>query len=279
MAVPTILAIMILAMAPAGSAMAQEPGGFGAEMRERLTTRMAGASVAADPNDPLSVIVKRGESEESTVNFHRIHSYCQTAAASDCETLKQEFIDKIAKKVPEPTVAGLRLIVRDTQYLSHATSLKTELTLVYSEQIGDDLHVLLAVDTPDAIALVGAESLKKLGMTRDQAWARAAAQTRAILPALPTKARLSKQAVGYEGEGYLGSLLIDRAGWSGVAEAVGSDLFVTVVSDQFVFVAMMPDGPKLDAFKRTVAEDCAAQVRCISPNVYRFRSGKWTIAR
>ena len=44
-------------------------------------------------------------------------------------------------------------------------------------------------------------------------------------------------------------------------------------------VGPMPDGPSLEAFRETVDEDCRAQPRCVSPNIYRFRGGRWVIAR
>ena len=66
--------------------------------------------------------------------------------------------------------------------------------------------------------------------------------------------------------------------WRGIAAEAGPDLFVTAVSDHFVFVGSMPDGARLEAFKQTVREDCAAQQRCVSPNIYCFRDGRWMIA-
>jgi hypothetical protein len=279
MLVCTLVAAAALILTPGCAEATQSDTDFGVEMRKRLAEHMAGASISANPADPLSATVKGGEWDEATVNFHRIHSYCQSASAEDCEALKKEFIEKITKKPPAVSKASLRLIVRDAQYVGHVQATEKLDKLAHFEQIGEDLFVLLASDSPDAIALVSDKGLTELGLSRDEAWRIAASQTRALLPALPTAAQLKSNAVAYQDDELLGSLLIDRAAWAELAKAIGPDLFVTVVSDQFVFVATMPDGPRLDAFKKSVAEDCSGQTRCISPNIYRFRDGRWVVSR
>lgn len=279
MLVRTLVAAAALILMPGFAEATQSDLDFGAEMRKRLAEHMAGASISSNPADPLSATVKGSDGNEVTVNFHRVHSYCQSARADDCEALKTEFVEKITKMPPPATKASLRLIVRDAQYVGYVRATEKSDKLAHYEQIGDDLFVLLASDSPDAIALVGDKGLKDLGLSRDEAWTIAASQTRALLPPLPTPAQLKSNPVAYQDDELLGSLLIDRAAWADLAKAIGPDLFVTVVSDQFVFVATMPDGPRLDAFKKSVAEDCSGQTRCISPNVYRFRDGQWVVSR
>jgi hypothetical protein len=274
-----LVAAAALILMPGFAEATQSDTDFGAEMRKRLAEHMAGASVSANPADPLSATVKGGEWDEATVNFHRVHSYCQSASADDCEVLKKEFVEKITKMPPAASKASLRLIVRDAQYIGYVRATEKSDKLAHFEQIGEDLFALLASDSPDAIALVSDKGLKDLGLSREEAWAIAASQTRALLPPLPTSAQLKSNPVAYQDDELLGSLLIDRAAWTELAKAIGPDLFVTVVSDQFVFVAVMPDGSRLDAFKKSVAEDCSGQARCISPNVYRFRDGQWVVSR
>lgn len=279
MLVRTLVAAAALILMPGFAEATQSETDFGAEMRKRLAEHMTGASISANPADPLSATVKGGEWDEATVNFHRVHSYCQSASADDCEALKKEFVEKITKMPPAASKASLRLIVRDAQYIGYVRATEKSDKLAHFEQIGEDLFALLASDSPDAIALVSDKGLKDLGLSRDEAWAIAASQTRALLPPLPTSAQLKSNPVAYQDNELLGSLLIDRAAWADLAKAIGPDLFVTVVSDQFVFVAVMPDGSRLDAFKKSVAEDCSGQARCISPNVYRFRDGQWVVSR
>ena len=64
-----------------------------------------------------------------------------------------------------------------------------------------------------------------------------------------------------------------------LADEVGPDLFITVATDQIVIVGLVPDGKPLDDLAEAVRADCAAAARCISPHVFRFRGGKWIIAK
>lgn len=254
------------------------PAAFTADMSKRVKARIPAVVITPDPADPLAVHIEGGEWKDAVMNFHRLFYYCQTSSAADCEAVKVEFVDKTTKKTPPVTAASLRLIVRDAEYLAYIRSLKKQPPVIF-EQIGEDLYALLASDSADTIAVVPEAELADLGLNRARAWALADKQTRADLPPLPTVEQLKKSAVGYQDQSYLGSLLIDRAAWAKLSAAIGPDLFMTVVSDNFVFVGVMPDGPSLEKFRKTVAEDCAEQQRCISPNLYRFCNGSWKIAR
>lgn len=268
---------------PPSYAQAQSEAVFAADMRQRLQTKLADGKVSPDKGETLTARITGGEWDGALVNFHRIYLYCQTASAADCEATKTEFFDRALVKPPSVTAGSLRLIVRDAQYVAYVRGLPSNADgskiEMIAEQIGDDLWALLASDSAQATALVPESELKKLGMTRAEAWARAERQTREKLPPLPTVEDLGKNAVAFQDHEYLGSLLIDRAAWARIAAAVGPDLFVTAVSDGFVFVGTMPDGPRLDDFRKTVADDCAHQQRCLSPNVYRFREGRWVPAK
>ncbi len=122
MFVRILVAATVVIAAPACAASDGDPESFAADMRKRLAVQMTGASVTADPEDPLSAKVTGGEWEDASVNFHRIFQYCQSASAEDCAASKKEFIEKISKKPPALTKASLRLIVRDAQYLEYARS-------------------------------------------------------------------------------------------------------------------------------------------------------------
>ena len=229
----------------------------------------------------LVVAVKGGAWEDATINLHRIYFFCQTAVKADCDAIKSEFVEKIGAKPQTLDEASLRIIVRDKEYVDYARKLGTdpdERHAIY-RSIGEDLFAILASDGPETIALVGDKGLVELGLSEADAWNRAWRQTRSILPAIPQPAKFREQAMAFESEEYLASISADLPAWQAVSDAVGPDLFMTVVSDQFVFVGPMPDGPNLEAFRTTVEEDCRAQPRCVSPNIYRFRGGEWVIAR
>lgn len=278
--VPALVGAQLL-MACQVSAAPPSERAFVADMKQRLEAKLKQALEPID-GELLSFRVPAGDGapEGGTVNLHRIYGFCQNAPEEECERTKSEFVERFRLDPPGVTAESLRLVVRDREYLAYLEGLKGGADkLVIHEQIGDDLYAFLASDGPTTIALVSASTLKDTGLTRQEAWARAHAQTKALLPAVPDAAMLQTDAVVFEGQDYGSGLLLDDAAWRKLASAIGPDLIMTVVSDHFLLVGVMPDGPNLDRFSASVAEDCKQQPRCISPHVYRFRKGKWVIAR
>jgi hypothetical protein len=88
-----------------------------------------------------------------------------------------------------------------------------------------------------------------------------------------------RSPVAIEEGDLLTSMLADTGTWRDIAAEVGPDLVVAPTTDGFVLVAALPpDYRRMREFKRAVREGCAAAERCISPNLYRFREGRWAIA-
>lgn len=255
------------------SAQASDEQRFIAETIRQIQQRMPGVTVVQQ-EDPLSMSLKGGGRVESTLNFQRLYGYCRQVSAVDCAAARTKLIDKVQQnpKPPVPTPASLRIAVRDAQYLRHVPE-------VVAEPIGEDLFAVLVSHAPDSVATVPPESLASLKLTRKQAWTRAWRQTRAGLPALPDAASLAQDPVLFSEQAYLASLLADIGAWRAIADAAGPDLFVIVVADDMVLVARMPDGPWLERFKRKVRKDCASELHCLSPNLYRFRDSRWVVSR
>ena len=264
-----------------GAAQANEAQ-FTQDMLSRF--KKANQEIAYEVSDALTLKQNKGRDDEAVISLNRVWEFCKNVP-DDCERVKAEFVEKIGTiKLSEIKAADLRVMVRDEQYVEYLRDLqrkqgKDEGTAVIYEQIGSDLYTMLAADSENSIELVNEAGLKKLGLGREAAFALGKKQTASALPKLPEPAALGKSAVAFEGQEYLSALLVDQAGWQKLSDAVGPNLFVTVVSDKFVFVGLMPDGSGLNAFKKTVVDDCTQQERCISPNVYRFRDGQWQAIR
>lgn len=273
--------ICALALLLAGIPLAfADESGFRAEIIAVLGKAHPGVTFAAG-DEPLVINAKGGDWDGRVINLHRIYLYCQNATADDCDTVKHEYLANTAIKPDDPTPASLRIIVRDQYYVDYLERMEKEAgkPLAVRRQIGEDLYALLVSDSATAIATVSVETLGDMGLSPDDAWNRGWRQTVVILPVFPAPEKFREQAMAFESEQYLASLTADLATWQKVSDAVGPDLFMTVVSDQFVFAGPMADGPGLEEFRQTVEEDCAAQPRCVSPNIYRFRDGRWVIAR
>jgi hypothetical protein len=277
-----IFALLALILAASACSARSPEERFSADLLGRFRAARPGAAISAKPGDPLLLLVAKGGGwEEGQISLSRIYGYCARATATECETVKAEFVRKLPGKAPAGIAPSrLRLVIRNRHYWDYFQTLPPkDGGMAFAEPIGADLYAFLAADSPDAIMLVGKEELDRLKLGRAEAWALALRQTLGALPPLPTAALLARHVVVYQDQAYLASLLLDRDGWARLAAKVGPDLFVTVVSDQYVFIAKRPDGPSMDEFKKGVAQDCAEQERCLSPNVYRFRNGGLTIAR
>jgi hypothetical protein len=283
MRLPILLCLAAMLAAPAAAAAppVSPEQAFTAEMIARLRPLLPDTVLKPKPDDPFAILATGGEWKEAEINVQRIFALCQHAPAADCERARQEFVAGVTEKRAPPAASALRLIVRDKEYVDYiqqryATAPDEAADAAVVEPIGDTLYAVLALDSPQSIELVGEKSLKALGLSRAEAWAQALKQTQAILPPLPKGSELATGARAYQDQPYLGSLLLDLPAWREISRTAGPDLFVTVVSDSFVFVGTLAEGPKLEAFKRAVAEDCAEQPRCISPDLHRFRNGHWT---
>ncbi len=259
------------------------PPDFRAEMLVRLQAARPDLTLVPDPDDDLAILIMVDGVQEGVYNLHQLEDYCKRTTASDGEESKADYVAAMSIPSTPPSRASLRLVVRDEPYLAaleeFAATKPVSHDLTKPRQIGDDLYAFLAADSETSVALINDKTLKELDLSGDEAWALAAAQTRAILPALPTPDRLATAAVMFEDENHLASLLFDLTGWAAISDKVGPDLFVTVVADTIVYAGILPDGPAFDDLKTAVAEDCAALQKCISPHVYRFRDGRWAIAR
>lgn len=273
------LFVLGLALGGCTPALADEAR-FRADMIEQFRKAYPAIEFSPGPED-LQVKTKGGDWDDGVINLHRVFLFCRNASVDDCATVKAEFVGKIAQKPPALTTASLRIIVRDRGYIDYVEELEASSgqRMAVRRQIGEDLFALLASDSANTIAMVGDKGLSELGLSEGDAWQQAWRQTQAILPAIPEPEKFRSQAMAFESEEYLASLTADLEAWEKVAAVAGPDLMMTVVSDQFVFVGPMENGAKLAAFRKSVEEDCAAQQRCVSPNVYRFRDGRWAIAR
>jgi len=218
-----------------------------------------------------------GKWGDARINLHRFHAFCADATSEDCEGVLANFVTRVTAPRPEPAAANLRIVVRNEGYLNHLLQTQPRDALPIYRQIGDDLFALLAFSGPSGVLIAIPEQLRALELGDEAAWALAGKQTRAMLPPLPKAIDLVRDPVAFEDGDLLTSLLADTQGWRRIAEEVGPDLLVTAVSDQFVFAGLLPDHPRMREFKQVVREDCAASERCLSPNVYRFRDGRWVI--
>jgi len=276
--------LMSASVSSAACAQQPSPSQFTGEMIHAFQAQNPKAIIKPKPGDSLAIVGSGiANQHDLTINLDRIYRYCLTASAKDCLDAKNEFIIKISSasggKIDEKS--NLRVIVRDEQYILYIREMfknSKKNDLPEFRPIGGGLYEILDFDSANSIKLADISALAKLQLTAAEAWTLGENQTYTHLPKLPITNLLEKDAVAFEAKEYLGSLLTQRENWAVWSKAVGPEMFVTVVSDQFVFVGKLPNGPKLDQFAKTVADDCSHQQRCISPHIYRFSDGQWVVA-
>ncbi len=270
---------MALMVAASGQAATGERE-FAVGLLDRLQSVMPDIELRISPDDPLVIEMKgRRGWGESALDLRPVRAVCSRITAEECRAFLDDYVAAASSGPPEPVVENLRIVVRQTAYLA---SLKERLPRdeqPLPRQIGDDLFALLAFVDVDGVAIATAGQIRALGQDEAAIWQLAGEQTRTMLPPLPKPIDIVRDYVAIENGDLLSSVLADTEAWQAIADEVGPDLAVAATTDQFVFVGALPvDHRGMLRFKRAVRADCAKVQQCISPNVYRFRDGRWVIA-
>jgi len=247
---------------------------FAELLLERLRAAGSELDMRISERDPLVIEMTYDGAEETTdFDLHTFYAICAEATDEECDGFLGKMVSLATTAPPAATAANLRVVVRQRDYVDR---LGTPRPL--SRQIGDDLFALLAFTNADMVAFADRRQLRALGLDAAAAWRLAGEQTRAELPDLPVDVDLTEHVLGYEDYNLLPSMLAEIEGWRRIAQKAGPDLFATATSDVSVWVGVMSGGPRFEEFKRVVRAECEALDPCISPNVYRFRDGRWVIA-
>ncbi len=276
-----LCAALLAATTPALAQTGPDARAFADAQLPGIRAAFPDAVVAQEPGEPLQInITRKGGTEPVVINLHRVFGFCQNVPKPDCEAEVARLIAMMAKAsdAPEGGAASLRIIVRDAQYWNYVLGTGIN-PLPPHRRIGDDLYAILAFDSPEAIALAPADRIAELGLSEENAWLFAQRQTARIIPGLPEAGPRLDGLTVFQGEEYTGSMMAYPEQWEAIAAANGPDLAVIANSDQFVAAAVVPGGAELEKYRSLAEQQCKLAARCISPNVYRWREGRWVIAR
>ena len=276
------LAALLVALAPLPAAAQDDTPAtqeaFANMMIRELQKQFPEGEFVPAADDPLAITASGFNGwEDATINFHRPYYFCLENAEADCAVMRAEFLTNISTPPPSFTEADLRVIVRHEEYLAYVSDSLPADQRIAARPVGGELVAMLALDSPTSIAVATADDLADFGLDAEAAWVLAQANTRAILPPLPTGDDLEGLMVFTDME-YLSSMAYPPADWAEVARKVGPDLFIAPIDDYFVVVGRVPDA-ELPGLREVVADNCRASARCLSPEVLRFRNGQWVIAR
>ncbi|ANU07101.1 hypothetical protein [Paraurantiacibacter namhicola] len=259
-------------------AAAQDEGTFAARMMPYVEAQKPdGWTLRLDPADPAVIIYRTPETDvDGFVNLHRVQALCERSSERECDAISADFARKIFEAPKEFTRDDLRVIVRDQAYIDYIDAeLPPEFEKPPMRRVGDDLYAILAFDGDETISLVRPSQLPGLSLSEDEAWDLGFAQSVEGKPAIP--AMKSTGTLGGEEIYYLTALVYDLPRWGALAEASGADFYMAIPS-QFEIDFGTASDAQLPAIAAATAQKCDEAMRCISPNVYRFREGRWVIA-
>ena len=269
-------------LAPLAAVLAATPAAAQTTFAERMlpfveAEKPEGWSLRLDETDPSVIIFNTAEEEEDGfINLGRVEAICARVERAECDEVSADFARKIFTAPTEFTRADLRVIVRDQAYVDYfERELPADFERPPMRQIGDDLYAIMALDGPETVSLVRPSMLPGMGLAEDRAWEIAMAQSMDAERALPN----GPTGGTFESDDftYLSAMVSDLPRWSALAEASGPDFYMMAPSEQLLRFGTAPDG-RLPAIAAEAARECAEAQRCITPNVYRFRDGRWVMA-
>lgn len=277
----TAIASFVLLAAPASAQNDDAAIAFAKDAVQQMRAALPDATFEMEPGEPLQINVTNApQIDEGAINLHRVYGYCLSSPATDCQAELTGLITAFSQERTPQGPDNLRVVVRDAGYWAYVVETLEADAMPLSRQIGEDLYAILAIDSPQTIALASEATIADFGLSPDQAWTLALEQTAATVrsPPLDSASMISEGMLTFAAEEYGASIILDTDRWEQLAALVGPDMIVVVLTDQLAVAASFPDGELLDGFKVAVEQDCAASSRCVSPNVYRLRGGRWVIA-
>lgn len=275
-----IAALTLLAQPAAAQSDTQEDQrAFLQSVLPDLRDALPGATITPSADDPLAVEVDNYQDwEDATLNLHRIYYFCLDNAGDPCTAALATYITNLTADLPDFEAANLRIIVRDVQYVGYLAENIAGEEWIDPIPMGGNLFALLAVDSPTAIGIATLPMLADAALSPEDAWQRAESNTLAVLPPVPTFEEMDGGIHAYVEMEYLPSMLFPTSAWQALADAIGPDLWVAAIASDFVVTGVTPDAGMAE-LSALVRDSCRSVERCISQEVYRFREGRWEIAR
>jgi hypothetical protein len=282
-----LLLAATLAAAPAAAALqgTGKGGAFTQKMADRFRAAApAGAEVRI--TGPLELSLRSGAagSEPYVIGIGGIWRGCVREPAG-CEAATSHFIAQTllvaTEAAPPPfTRAHLRLAVRGRPYCEAigqaAANHGGDANSLLMRDMAPDLCMIVMVEYAERRRGLNVSDLGPLGLSAEEAWRTAQAQTLGDLPRPGTLEGLeSGRILALSDTEYAPSLLLDAEGWRAIAASRGG-VIVAVPADNLLVVAH-PQVTDLAGLKRSIREAFEAADRGVSPNLYRWTAQGWSV--
>jgi len=142
--------------------------------------------------------------------------------------------------------------------------------------IAGDLMAIVAVDAPDAYKFLRASILHaRLKMDDAAIWARAQANTRALIPIQP-RPLVAGQPARLEAEGLSSSLLADDAFWNARPMIASGPVVVAAPGRDEIYIVALSDTRMVQALRQEMAK-VANDADTLFPRLLVRRAGRWEL--
>ncbi len=270
--------IAALTIATASAEAMQPPleeGAFTRHFVERLRTAFPAQSFA------ISGSLQIRADNEAEINIGRVHNFCRSSTAPDCDGAITEFIAAIREGITQADLPAtreqLRLAVRHQDFCDDLARRAGERQIppeIVTRSIAPQLCAVLMIDFPTSMRSASPEDLARFSLPPDEAWQVAERQTLANLPQTRALDQLQTGMVAVTEYDYIPSMMLARDMWRDLTARHGP-LIVMIPSDQMLVAVRRAAGADLAGLRRTTTETHDTALRGISPLLYTWTEGGW----
>jgi uncharacterized protein YtpQ (UPF0354 family) len=231
--------------------------------------RPSAINIVLDPNDP-AVFSANVNGQDSTNDLTNLFGYINSYQQEDVIALVDRHIRTIGFDVSADE-GNIVAVIRTNDYLDH--SQKRGIAIV-SEHLVGDLNIVYMIDGADAMVPINEE--QTLGKNVDELRSLALGNVRKWLPKVVHEKELNPIRLYYvEDNTYLSvSLILLDEFWASVSDQPKREFYFAIPRRDQLFLLDQKDSDTLPAFRNLIRITLDEGFNLLSPNVYRYSSGK-----
>jgi hypothetical protein len=241
-----------------------------------IVHRRPDAKVAAVAPDQLSVTLAGGVQLTAVLDNAYTHYRDQP---SQLRSVLDSYVSATLESATPPTytAAQLLVLVRPVSYAQAQAAMEAAPGPLLTRPIAGDLVAIVAVDEPTTYQFIPASTLRaQLKMEDAAIWARALANTRRKLPAVPGGDNPDTAVTLATGLGLAASLLAEPDYWDTPALQVGGPPVVAPVAKDIVFLGHLGDAKLVRAMRKAAAAS-GDDPDGLSDQLFVRRNGAWEV--
>jgi hypothetical protein len=222
---------------------------------------------------------------ELQANLDRVFAFCKRntdGCSQEIDTYVRGAAQVHRDRNAAPKREAARLVVRTTQYLQNVQgSLPHDAPALQPRPLVEGLVALPVLDSPRTIRMLTERDNKALGLTPDETYQLALANTRAALKPLMEVAKVAGagQIGQLAGDSFHPSRLALHDTWAPLAEAQGGKLIVAAPATDAIFYISEDTSTAIDALRALVNNVMSRAPNRLSDTLLRWNQSGWEIVR